>query len=214
MLTKQLSVFLENKEGRLGEVLRVLKDNKINIQSLSLADTADYGLLRLIVDQPEVGKENLANASLTPEQKEKTYTGAYSTAYELKGEEGKSISVYGVKLILEDSVRIAVYFQSEEDLTAGYTAWCGTYSSIEIANVGTNLYKVIFDGFMPTSWKTAYTFWLTDGTGVKQTGEFTYSVSTYCMRMLEKVEGGVEVRPVVEAMLALYEAATAYKPEA
>ena len=65
MLTKQLSVFLENKEGRLGEVLRVLKDNQINIQSLSLADTADYGLLRLIVDQPEVGKENLANAGFS-----------------------------------------------------------------------------------------------------------------------------------------------------
>lgn len=65
MITKQLSVFLENKEGRLGEVLRVLKDNAINIQSLSLADTAEYGLLRLIVDKPEEGKEKLFNAGFS-----------------------------------------------------------------------------------------------------------------------------------------------------
>ena len=58
-----------------------------------------------------------------------------------------------------------------------------------------------------------YTFYLTQGE-TPVTGTLTYSVSTYCMRMLKKVEGGVEVRPVVEAMLALYEAATAYKPEA
>ena len=53
MITKQLSVFIENRKGRLGEVLNVLKENDVNIQSLSLADTTEYGLLRLIVDKPE-----------------------------------------------------------------------------------------------------------------------------------------------------------------
>ena len=61
MVAKQLSVFIENRQGRLGEVLNVLKENNVNILSLSLADTTEYGLLRLIVNNPELGKEKLAN---------------------------------------------------------------------------------------------------------------------------------------------------------
>lgn len=53
MLIKQLTVFLENKSGRLAEVTRVLGDAGINISALSIADTEDYGILRLIVNDPE-----------------------------------------------------------------------------------------------------------------------------------------------------------------
>ena len=60
MLAKQLSVFIENRQGRLGEVLHVLKENKVNILSLSLADTTEYGLLRLIVNNPIEGQKKLA----------------------------------------------------------------------------------------------------------------------------------------------------------
>ena len=60
MFAKQLTVFIENRTGRLCEVLGVLKNNDVNILSLSLADTTEFGLLRLIVDRPEVGKEKLA----------------------------------------------------------------------------------------------------------------------------------------------------------
>lgn len=60
MVAKQLSVFIENRQGRLGEVLNVLKANGVNILSLSLADTTEYGLLRLIVSNPELGKVKLA----------------------------------------------------------------------------------------------------------------------------------------------------------
>lgn len=59
MEAKQLSVFIENREGRLEDVLKVLKDNNINILSLSLADTSEYGLLRLIVNNPQKGKDAL-----------------------------------------------------------------------------------------------------------------------------------------------------------
>lgn len=52
MKVKQISVFLENKAGRLASVTRVLGDAKINIRALSIADTADFGILRIIVDQP------------------------------------------------------------------------------------------------------------------------------------------------------------------
>lgn len=49
MIIKQLTIFLENIAGRLAEVTRVLGKNNINISALSLADTLDYGILRLIV---------------------------------------------------------------------------------------------------------------------------------------------------------------------
>ena len=60
MFAKQLTVFIENRTGRLCEVLNVLKNNNVNILSLSLADTTEFGLLRLIVDKPEMGKEKLS----------------------------------------------------------------------------------------------------------------------------------------------------------
>lgn len=65
MFAKQLSVFIENRKGRLGEVLNVLKNNEVNILSLSLADTTEYGLLRLIVNKPEEGRTKLAEAGFS-----------------------------------------------------------------------------------------------------------------------------------------------------
>jgi len=53
MSVKQISVFLENKKGRLAEVTQTLAKEKINIRALSLADTADFGVLRIIVNNPE-----------------------------------------------------------------------------------------------------------------------------------------------------------------
>ncbi len=65
MTSKQLSVFIENRKGRLSQVLDVLKENGVNILSMSLADTAEYGLLRLIVNDPELGKEKLSGAGFS-----------------------------------------------------------------------------------------------------------------------------------------------------
>lgn len=59
MFIKQLSVFIENREGRLEQVTEVLAKNKINIVSASLADTSEYGVLRMIVSDPESGKKVL-----------------------------------------------------------------------------------------------------------------------------------------------------------
>ncbi|MGB4661462.1 MAG: amino acid-binding protein [Mobilitalea sp.] len=59
MVIKQLSVFIENRKGRLEEVTEVLKNKNINIASFSLADTAEYGLLRMIVSEPEEAKKTL-----------------------------------------------------------------------------------------------------------------------------------------------------------
>ena len=65
MFAKQLTVFIENRTGRLCEVLNVLKDNNVNILSLSLADTTEFGLLRLIVDNPALGKEKLSEGGFS-----------------------------------------------------------------------------------------------------------------------------------------------------
>ena len=69
MFIKQLTVFIENRAGRLEQVTQVLKDNNINIKSLSLADTSDYGLLRLILSDPDKAvqalKDNGFSAMIT-----------------------------------------------------------------------------------------------------------------------------------------------------
>ncbi|MBR2046926.1 MAG: amino acid-binding protein [Agathobacter sp.] len=65
MFLNQISVFLENKTGRLDEVLETLKVSNINILSLSLADTSDYGLLRMIVSDSEKCKASLREAGFS-----------------------------------------------------------------------------------------------------------------------------------------------------
>lgn len=65
MIIKQLTVFLENKSGRLAEVTKVLGENDINISALSVADTSEYGLLRLIVSDGEKAVDLLKAAAFS-----------------------------------------------------------------------------------------------------------------------------------------------------
>lgn len=65
MIIKQLSVFLENKEGSLWEVTETLSKSGINITALSLADTSDFGILRLMVSEPETGRKALKEAGFS-----------------------------------------------------------------------------------------------------------------------------------------------------
>jgi hypothetical protein len=65
MKVKQISVFLENKSGRLAQVTRVLGANSINIRALSIADTTDFGILRLIVNDPDSAYRALKEAGFT-----------------------------------------------------------------------------------------------------------------------------------------------------
>ena len=55
MIIEQLSVFVENKSGRIFEVMQILGDAQINVSALSIADTSDYGIVRLILSNPEEG---------------------------------------------------------------------------------------------------------------------------------------------------------------
>jgi hypothetical protein len=65
MKVEQISVFLENKSGRLAEVATVLAEAGINIRALSLADTTDFGILRLIVNDTEKAKQVLKDHGFT-----------------------------------------------------------------------------------------------------------------------------------------------------
>ena len=65
MEIRQISVFLENNAGRLGEVTRVLAQAGINLRAISIADTADFGILRLIVDKCEDALKALKDAGFT-----------------------------------------------------------------------------------------------------------------------------------------------------
>lgn len=65
MKVKQISIFLENKSGRLAQVTRVLGENGINIRALSIADTTDFGILRLIVSDPGKAYQVLKEAGFT-----------------------------------------------------------------------------------------------------------------------------------------------------
>lgn len=68
-MVKQISIFLENKAGRVSAVTEVLKDAGINIRALSVADTTDFGILRLIVEESdrayEILKKNKFSVSIT-----------------------------------------------------------------------------------------------------------------------------------------------------
>ena len=59
MIIKQLSVFVENRHGRMLDIAKTLAANDIDISALSLADTSDFGVLRLIVDKPDKAKAAL-----------------------------------------------------------------------------------------------------------------------------------------------------------
>lgn len=65
MLVKQISVFLENKSGRLAEVTKTLSANEIDIRALYIADTTEYGILRMIVDKPDQALDLLKKSGFT-----------------------------------------------------------------------------------------------------------------------------------------------------
>ena len=65
MIIKQISIFVENKPGRLAEITEIIAKNDINIRALSVADTTHFGILRIILDDPEMVQRVLKEAGLT-----------------------------------------------------------------------------------------------------------------------------------------------------
>ncbi|MDD4875973.1 MAG: amino acid-binding protein [Dehalococcoidales bacterium] len=65
MIVKQVSVFVENQKGRLVAMLEVLKANNINMHALSVAETTDFGIVRMILSDSDKGVEVLKKANFT-----------------------------------------------------------------------------------------------------------------------------------------------------
>jgi hypothetical protein len=70
MALRQISVFLENKIGRLAEITQILGNKEINIRALAIADTTEFGILRMIVDRPQKAYEALEERGFTVSQTE------------------------------------------------------------------------------------------------------------------------------------------------
>ncbi|MEI6131466.1 MAG: ACT domain-containing protein [Bacillota bacterium] len=65
MIIKQLSIFVENKSGRLAQIAETLAENDIDIRALSIADTTNFGILRLIVNKPNLAEQVLQESGMT-----------------------------------------------------------------------------------------------------------------------------------------------------
>jgi hypothetical protein len=107
MQIKQISVFLENNAGRLGEVTRVLADANINIRAISIADTADFGILRLIVDKNDEAVEALIKGGFTTRLSE-------VVAVEIEDTPGSLASV--MELFQRSAVNIEYLYASLEGM--------------------------------------------------------------------------------------------------
>ncbi len=97
MIIKQLSIFVENSTGKLSEIADILADNNINLHALTLADTENFGVLRLITDEPERTKAVLKSSGISA-----TLTDVL--AVEIKDEAGGLASL--IKLIDHEHLNI------------------------------------------------------------------------------------------------------------
>ncbi|NYB51915.1 MAG: ACT domain-containing protein [Methanobacteriaceae archaeon] len=93
MKIKQLSIFLENKKGRMRNALEVLAEAGFNIRALSIADTSDFGILRLIVPEPDAAKKVLEENNFVVKV-------GYVIAVEMSDQPGGLSSILGM---LDDS---------------------------------------------------------------------------------------------------------------
>lgn len=107
MAVKQLSVFIENKKGQMAEAVKKIADSKINIRAMSVADSRDFGILRLIVTDTEKAKELLSEDTLVK----------VSDVVAVKMEDVEG-SLYGILKVLEDA---AVNVEYSYSFTAGKT---------------------------------------------------------------------------------------------
>jgi hypothetical protein len=119
MRVSQISVFLENKSGRLAEVTRTLADRGINIRALCVAETIDYGVLRLIVSDPEAARRALSDGGFTVTETQVLVLeipdrpGGLATAIERLAEKGINIE-YIYAFVTKSGENANVVFRLEQ----------------------------------------------------------------------------------------------------
>ncbi len=115
MKVKQISVFLENTTGRLAEVTKVLGTGNINLRAISIADTADFGILRLVVDTPVKTMELLKEAGFTAKITEvigvivNDKPGGLMKVMDIFNAEGVNIEYLYSSLINEDGDAVIIF---------------------------------------------------------------------------------------------------------
>jgi len=123
MAIKQISVFVENRAGRLADIAGILADNKIDIRALSIADTTDYGILRLIVNNPESAVAELKKAGLTVSATEvlgvevDDAPGGFARVVRVLSDKGISVE-YAYAFITPEIGNAYVILRVENNLTA------------------------------------------------------------------------------------------------
>lgn len=103
---KQLSIFLTNQKGRLYNVLNILAENNINIRALSLTDTSEFGILRLIVDNPDKGEQIL-------EANNYTLKTTQAIAIELEDVPGGLVSI--LKILNDNEINLNILYAFTQD---------------------------------------------------------------------------------------------------
>lgn len=103
---KQLSIFLTNQKGRLYNVLNILAENNINIRALSLTDTSEFGILRLIVDNPDKGEQIL-------EANNYTLKTTQAIAVELEDVPGVLVSI--LKILNDNEINLNILYAFTQD---------------------------------------------------------------------------------------------------
>ncbi|MDI6615642.1 MAG: ACT domain-containing protein [Syntrophaceae bacterium] len=126
MKVEQISVFVENKPGRLEHVTRVLADADINIRALSLADTSDFGILRLILNDSDTAEKALQKEGFTVRRTQVVAVevpdrpgGMHSISKALAG---KNINVEYAYAFVERSGENAIIIFRFDDIDAGIQA--------------------------------------------------------------------------------------------
>ncbi|MCL2513671.1 MAG: ACT domain-containing protein [Oscillospiraceae bacterium] len=136
MSIKQISVFVENRPGRLAEITGVLADNGIDIRALSVADTAEYGILRLIVDKPEKTLDIFKQSNITANVKDVLAAavpdtpGSFAKAVRILTDSGISIE-YAYAFITPKKDQAYVIFRVADNDKAGAVLSRAGFSLIE-----------------------------------------------------------------------------------
>jgi hypothetical protein len=126
MKLKQISIFLENRKGRLWKALNILSNADINIRALSIADTSEFGILRMIVPEPDQAREILEEANFVVKVNEviavgvSDEPGGLETVLQLLNK--SDINVEYLYAFVEKKGEKAMVVIRTEDIDAGVTA--------------------------------------------------------------------------------------------
>jgi hypothetical protein len=123
MIIKQISVFMENATGRLADITALLAKAEVNLRALSIADTTDFGIMRMVVDQPDETLALLRNAGITARETDvigvevPDHPGALARIMALFRDEGVNIEYLYASL--EQKADKAVIVIKVDDIAAG-----------------------------------------------------------------------------------------------